>query len=408
MADDRAFAATASSALSSAGKVVRTILQRTGGRVSPGSFARLARRAGDLRDRALRSLKRERHAPEGGLPGAESPGRRRLFGNLAALPAFAFLAWDSDGKGADEKTLEVSADARPPKEAALQGLQGPLPRGRVGSLQMSRLILGCNQIGGWAHSRDLLYVPSLFKAYNTEEKVLETIGLAERAGIDTMQLVTAQSPLFRRYQALVSKKMQTMYQVYPTEKDPRTDIDKAIDAGATTMYVQGGFAEKLVKAGRVDLLGEALDYMKGQGYVAGIGAHDLGVLVEAKKAGLKPDYYVKTMHHDRYWSAHPRANRIPFSVDAGKSPDHDQFHDNIFDLFPEETIEHMRSLETPWVAFKILAGGAIPPGDGFRYAFENGADFICVGMFDFQIVEDVNLTLEALSTAATRSRPWRA
>jgi hypothetical protein len=71
MADDRAFAATASSALSSAGKVVRTILQRTGGRVSPGSFARLARRAGDLRDRALRSLKRERHAPEGGLPGAE-------------------------------------------------------------------------------------------------------------------------------------------------------------------------------------------------------------------------------------------------------------------------------------------------------------------------------------------------
>jgi hypothetical protein len=406
MPDDRAFEAAALRALSSAGKAARSILERAfGGRLSPGS---LARRVRYLRDRALRSVKRDLHAPEGGLSGAESLRRREVFGNLAVLPVVGFFAWGSEGEGADERTFEVSAHARPPKDVEPQGLQGPLPRGRVGSLQMSRLILGCNQIGGWAHSRDLLYVPALFKAYNTDEKVLETIELAERAGIDTMQLVTAQVPLFRKYQTLVSKKMQTMYQVYPTEKDLRSDIDKAIDAGATTMYVQGGFAEKLVKAGRVDLLGQSLEYMKRQGYVAGIGAHDLGVLVEAEKAGLKPDYYVKTMHHDRYWSAHPRRNRIPFSVDAGNSPDHDRFHDNIFDLFPEETVEYMRSRETPWVAFKVLAGGAIPPADGFRYAFENGADFICVGMFDFQIVEDVNLTCESLSATAARSRPWRA
>jgi hypothetical protein len=390
MADDRAFNTSGPSARSSTRK------------------AGLGRRVGDVLRRVRRSLEPRSRAPESGLPGAASPGRRQLFGHLAALPVFAFFAGGSSRKGTNEKTHQISGDARPPREVDLQGLQGPLPKGKLGSLRMSRLILGCNQIGGWAHSRDLLYVSALFKAYNTEEKVLETIELAEKAGIDTMQLVTAQYPLFRRYQTLVSKKMQTMYQVYPTEKDPRTDIDKAIDAGATTLYVQGGFAEKLVKAGRVDLLGEALEYMKRQGYVAGIGAHDLGVLVQAEKAGLKPDYYVKTMHHDRYWSAHPRANRVPFSVDAGKSPDHDQFHDNIFDLFPEETVEHMRGLETPWVAFKVLAGGAIPPPDGFRYAFENGADFICVGMFDFQVVEDVNLTLAALSGAATRPRPWRA
>jgi hypothetical protein len=372
----------------------------------PEGASRSRRRIRDLWDRVKRSLAPGSGAPAGDPSGARSPGRRRIFGGIAALPVLGFFGWGSSR--ADEKTQETSAEAKPSTGVELQGLRGPLPRGKVASLQMSRLILGCNQIGGWAHSRDLLYVPALFKAYNTDAKVLETIELAERAGIDTMQLVTAQAPLFRRYQALVSKKMQTMYQVYPTEKDPRTDIDKAIDAGATTMYVQGGFAEKLVKAGRVDLLGEALEYMKRQGYVAGIGAHDLGVIVQAEKAGLKPDYYVKTMHHDRYWSAHPRANRVPFSVDAGNSPDHDRFHDNIFDLFPEETVEYMRSLETPWVAFKILAGGAIPPADGFRYAFENGADFVCVGMFDFQVVEDVNLTVETLSKVTTRARPWRA
>jgi len=47
----------------------------------------------------------------------------------------------------------------------------------------------------------------------------------------------------------------------------------------------------------------------------------------------------------------------------------------------------MRTVNEPWIAFKALAAGAIPPQDGFKFAFENDADFICVGMFDFQIVE---------------------
>lgn len=375
------------------------------------SFAGLDRLLRGVLDRARRGLAREREADAGALTPTEALGRRQLFGNLAALPVLGFFAWGTSRKRAYEKVHAISGATITLKEVDIQDLRGPLPRGTVGPLEMTRLILGCNLIGGWAHSRDLIYVPSLFKAYNTDRKVFETIELAERAGIDTMQLVTAQYPLFHEYQKLVSKKMQTMCQVYPTEKDPLTDIDKAIDAGATTLYVQGGFAEILVKNGRVDLLGKALDYMKTQGYVAGIGAHDLGVIVRSEKAGLRPDYYVKTMHHDRYWSAHPRANRTPFSVDAGKSPDHDQFHDNIFDLFPEETVEYMRGVKTPWVAFKVLAGGAISPPEGFRYAFDNGADFICVGMFDFQIVEDVNLTLDALSAVtagAARARPWCA
>ena len=68
----------------------------------------------------------------------------------------------------------------------------------------------------------------------------------------------------------------------------------------------------------------------------------------------------------------------------------------------------MKDLEQPWIAFKVLAAGAIHPKDGFRYAFKNGADFICVGMYDFQIVDDVNIALNALSGNFPRERPWRA
>jgi hypothetical protein len=68
----------------------------------------------------------------------------------------------------------------------------------------------------------------------------------------------------------------------------------------------------------------------------------------------------------------------------------------------------MRGGKKPWIGFKVLAGGAIQPKDGSRFAFENGADFICVGMFDFQVVEDVNITLDVLSSVESRLRPWYA
>ena len=53
---------------------------------------------------------------------------------------------------------------------------------------MSRLIMGGNLIGGWAHARDLLYAGSLFKAYNTEKKIFETLMLCEQAGINTINI----------------------------------------------------------------------------------------------------------------------------------------------------------------------------------------------------------------------------
>jgi NAD(P)H-dependent flavin oxidoreductase YrpB (nitropropane dioxygenase family) len=56
----------------------------------------------------------------------------------------------------------------------------------------------------------------------------------------------------------------------------------------------------------------------------------------------------------------------------------------------------------------VLAAGAIKPEEGLKYAFNNGADFVCLGMYDFQIVEDVNIALDAFAGAKVRTRPWMA
>ena len=54
-----------------------------------------------------------------------------------------------------------------------------------------------------------------------------------------------------------------------------------------------------------------------------------------------------------------------------------------------------------------MAAGAIPPRDAFRYAFQNGADFVLAGMFDYEIAEDVKLACEAMGRAKDWARPWR-
>ncbi len=72
----------------------------------------------------------------------------------------------------------------------------------------------------------------------------------------------------------------------------------------------------------------------------------------------------------------------------------------------ERTIEFMRNVKVPWIAFKVMAAGAIPPEDGIRYAFDNGADFVCLGFFDWQLREDVELVRKAVADARNRKRPW--
>jgi hypothetical protein len=147
-----------------------------------------------------------------------------------------------------------------------------------------------------------------------------------------------------------------------------------------------------------DELAKGIELIHSYGKPAGIGAHRIETIKACVEHGIKPDFWVKTLHNHDYWSA---------QVDLEKKDVTEKgWRDNNFCLKPQETIDFMSKLEEPWIAFKTLAAGAIKPETGFKYAFDNGADFICVGMYDFQIVEDVNITLKCLSDV-NRSRPWR-
>jgi hypothetical protein len=68
----------------------------------------------------------------------------------------------------------------------------------------------------------------------------------------------------------------------------------------------------------------------------------------------------------------------------------------------------MKTVAKPWIAFKVMAAGAIPPKNAFPYAFNSGADFILAGMFDFDVAEDCDAARAAVAQVQNRARPWRA
>lgn len=336
--------------------------------------------------------------------------RREVLKNLATLPALGIL-----GFGALEQRRNFDVDVTSGatiqvKQTALSELKGELPKGKIGKHEISRLIAGGNLIGGWSHARDLIYVSSLMKAYNTEKKVYETLMLAEQAGINTINIGFPSNPLMAKYKKMFGSKIKVISQVAPNmdKGDYFEQMNKAIDYGADILQVQGNWCDWLVRDGKFEVIEKMLSRIREQGYTAGLASHTVDSLILCEEQGIIPDYYMKTMHHDQYWSAHPIENRVPFEVDGKNYLDHNKFHNNIFCLFPDRTAEFVTRAKVPVMGFKVLAAGAIEPKDGFRWAFENGADIICVGMFDYQLVENVNTCIDILGDLPERKREWYA
>jgi len=301
--------------------------------------------------------------------------------------------------GAAASGAGAAPAAAPTPAPVIAGSKGTLPTGKIGKLTVSRLISGGNLISGWAHSRDLQYVPSLMRAYNTPEKVLDTLQLLEEHGVNTIIADPIKKPkeIFARYWKERGGKIQWIAEGHPDMDDWKTNIGQSIDFGAAAVYIQGVKSDQFLKAGRLELLGNCVDFIKSKGVPAGIGAHKLDVVVLAEKNNYGAEFYVKTLHHTHYWSA-----RRP----EQKEDVVDNRADNYWDLEPDKTIAFMQEVQKPWIAFKVLAAGAIRPESGFNYAFANGADFICVGMFDFQVEKNVTLVRNLLPTFQTREREW--
>jgi hypothetical protein len=174
-------------------------------------------------------------------------------------------------------------------------------------------------------------------------------------------------------------------------------VRELVDNGCEAIYLWGVRADPLAASGRVDLIAKAVEAAKDLGVASGVGGHDLRVVTECEKAGVPADFYIKTFHHHNYPSA-PSPEQL-----QGPHAEHPGY----WCKDPQATIEAMKAVTKPWIAFKVMAAGAIPPQDAFPYAFNNGADHVLAGMFDFEIAGDADVARAAIA-GAKRERPWRS
>jgi len=348
--------------------------------------------------------------------------RREIIKNLISFPvlgAFAYALykkrkWDSfEDKLLEVEGINASSGATLLKfnYSTLLNLKGQIPKGFINytdrngnpaKFELSRLIMGGNLIGGWAHARDLIYVSKLIKTYHTDEKVMQTMALGEKCGINALLTNPQLGRIYQKYQHEFKSDIKFISDCN-INLDFQKGIAMSLAVGADALYSGGEITDRFTDPTwedplgrtveqRVDLIRKGLDEIRSNGKPAGIGAHKIAAIKACVEYGLKPDFWMKTCHSHNYWSANPEGSR----------------NDNMWDDDPEETIRFMGTLKEPWIAFKVLAAGAIRPKTGLEYAFHNGADFVCLGMYDFQIVDDVNIALEVLSGPLDRQRPWMA
>lgn len=384
-----------------------------------------------------RMTRKSMHLMDHGQPDTEEPRanvqqiqRRAVLKHLATIPFLGAVVYGAIRKtrmnSLEEKNLVDSATGATQRfvqkimagtnSASLENLKGKqfteetsllkgkLPTGMLGNMESSRLILGGNLLSGYVHSRDLIYVSSLVLNYHQKDRIFRTLMLAEQSGVDTLLSNPVVMPLMEEYWNEGYGKIKFISDMagldYSDWKNgPKAmdfgayqDIVKgAIDSGATAGYIQGETADFYIENKQPEKLVRVMDLMRQNGLPVGIGAHKIETIKQCVELGLEHDFWMKTLHTHDYWSAK-----------------HPTWHDNLYCYDPAETIKFMESLDKPWIAFKTLAAGAIRPEEAFQYAFNSGADFLCVGMYDFQIIDDVNIALNALGNIEDRTRPWRA
>ena len=300
-----------------------------------------------------------------------------------------------------EEYALVAQETHPPAVADASAPKASMPLGKIGNVQISRLVCGGNLISGYAHSRDLIYVSPLLQHYFTDEKIIETWALCEQYGVNTMILSNDDraKALYDRYRA-DGGKIQYLAQINPEKTDLRTVVKKARDRGAVGAFLLGNLSDAWTREGDTRLIVELISIIRDHGLIAGVAGHELRTIQAVEAAKGAPDFYMKTLHSTGYWSKR-RPDQMKEVIDNYNI-------DNYWCADPEATIAYMGGIARPWIAYKVLAAGAIHPRAGLRHAFENGADFIAVGMFDFQIAEDVALTAEVVRATQNRERLWCA
>jgi hypothetical protein len=241
-----------------------------------------------------------------------------------------------------------------------------LPTVRLGTLEVSRLILGSNPFWGYSHKSSQL--DEEMRRHHTDERIMQILDEAADCGLTALA-----SPPDERWVNIWSRYLERggrlkiwISQCHGNPDQMTEEIARSVKAGAAAIFIQGLRVEEQFGQGNFDVLRAWVEQIKEAGLPAGAAAHWPEVHSELERRGFPTDFYYQCLYNVSKTSDYSEEER-------------------------KKAVATIQELEKPVIAYKILAAGRLPASEGFEYAFNHIArkDGVCVGIYARRAIDQI-------------------
>ena len=283
-----------------------------------------------------------------------------------------------------------------------------LPTTKIGSHQVTRLVVGSNPIYGYSHFNYIL--DKLMMEYYTDERIVKVLSDCEKHGINTWQAsfnynLKRQFPKIRAAGCNIQFICLAASWHYDEKMGhtPQDILDGTIKCAEAAMPFKpvgiafhGGATDILYRAGKIDLIKTYVDRVHDMGTAAGISTHNPKILETLHEKNMGNDFYMAGLH---YLTRHPE----DWMRDIGTLP----LGDGFITSDPPKMAEAVRKADKPTLVYKVLAAGRKCESEeqkrkAIDWAYKNikPIDGTIIGLFpkfSDQVVETTKMVREALA-----------
>ena len=310
---------------------------------------------------------------------ADITGRREFLSRLSLAVAGSALAIGKTSQG----------NETPPPIADSPAI--PLPTIRLGSHNVTRLIVGSNPISGYSYMGPIL--DQHMKEYFTPEQTTEFLWKCESAGINTHQFSSPEqmAGVFRTLRERGSK----MKFICLHSGEPQSaSIEQVVkDTQPIAIVHHGGVTDRLFRQGKSQQVHDFVKRVHDAGVLAGVSAHNPDCIKQVADEGWEVDLFMTCFYY---------ITRTPEEIKKMPAVVTVQIGYPFFASDPIAMTKVVRQVDQPCLGFKILAAGRMcydkqSVMEAFKFAFEHlkPTDGVIVGMYPRyhdQISQNAQLT----------------
>jgi hypothetical protein len=250
------------------------------------------------------------------------------------------------------EAAESAAAATGPATAAAPNV---LPTIHLGTLEVSRLLLGSNPFFGFSHKPD--DTGKRMKEFYSEERIMAVMDEAAEQGITAVWTPCYDHwiRLWNRYREKGGKLKIWIGQPDNAPEEMKDAITACAKNGGKAVCIQGEAVDRQFREGKHDVVRGWLEHIKSFGLPAGIASHLPQTHLVAEEKKFPTDFYHQCLFQPENYGEDLR----------------------------EKALATVAKLEKTVVAYKVLAAGRRPAKEAFTYVLKRlkPKDGMCVGVF---------------------------